>query len=87
VKTFTTREIMHYHGVDKHRAWVMARYLVDMGMAKVVRTPPSGGVVYGTILDIKNKGLWERRKAGPKPEPSFYSNPFNLRNAVDGRWK
>lgn len=87
MKNFTTREIMHYHRVDKHRAWRMAQYLVDMGMAKVVRVPPGGCVVYGTILDIRKPELWERPKKSVKIQPGFYNNPFNLTNAIDMRFQ
>ena len=88
---FTADDIMELSGLKGTTVRCQLQRLCQRGKIKHVETlKPHGTKVYSSSVDplmlIGQGSMPTETPAGPPPS-TYLNNPFNLRNAIDMRWK
>lgn len=89
-ETFTSKDLMEHFGVTKHKAWRMGKLLERHGKATALHMDLTGCIVYKTSVNFRDLSSYKpnrRKPAEQKKHIDLYTNPFNLTNAVDMRWR
>jgi hypothetical protein len=85
---FTLQDLIDESGMSRHAARFRVAKYTGKGTFKVhSKLPPNNVHVY--VSDIDPLVVTGEKADNTKThiKPSFFNNPFNLKNAIDWRWR
>lgn len=89
---YTIRTLMVHVNMTYEKAYRLVERMRNKGLVKdlgMVKVGAKNSKMYGLMMPPEQylKEEEEKRGDAPKPPVGFFSNPFNLKNAIDKRWR